>query len=130
MEEVIKSISTCFSKFATFKGRASRKEFWWFFLFTTVFTVMIDIWAGVGGINHSEDKETYEIISNFIVLILSIPSIAVGARRLHDIGKSGWWQLLMFTIIGFIPLVIWWARISEENSNKYDEHIDEELTGI
>jgi len=130
MNDVINSISTCFSKFATFKGKASRKEFWWFFLFITLLTMMLDMWASVQGINHLEDKESYESISNLIALILSIPSIAVGARRLHDIGKSGWWQLLMFTIIGFIPLVIWWARISDENSNKYDEHIDEELTGI
>ena len=130
MDDVINSISTCFSKFATFKGRASRKEFWWFFLTITLLTMLLDMWASVQGINHLEDKESYESISNLIALILSIPSIAVGARRLHDIGKSGWWQLIMFTIIGFIPLVIWWARISDENSNKYDEHIDEELTGI
>ena len=130
MEDVIKSISTCFSKFATFKGRANRKEFWWFFLFTTVFTMMLDIWAGVGGINHSKNKETYETISNLIVLILAIPSIAVGTRRLHDIGKSGWWQLLMITIIGFVPIVIWWARISDENPNKYDVNTEEKITEI
>jgi uncharacterized membrane protein YhaH (DUF805 family) len=53
-------------------------------------------------------------------LTISIPSIACGSRRLHDIGKSGWWQLLMITIVGLIPLVIWWSKKGNELSNKYD----------
>ena len=39
-----------------------------------------------------------------------IPALAVGARRLHDVGKSGWWQLISITVIGLIPLIIWWAQ--------------------
>ena len=71
MEDVIKSIGTCFSKFATFKGRASRKEFWWFFLFSTVFLMMLDMWAGVGGINNLEKKETNPDNENIITRTLN-----------------------------------------------------------
>ena len=123
MDDVIESISTCFSKYATFKGRASIKEFWWFFLFSFLMTMLIDIWVSVHGMNHIEDKELFETIGALMGLMFVMPSIAVGARRMHDIGKSGWWQLLMFTIIGFIPVVIWWARASDNNLNKYDEKI-------
>ena len=62
------SIKTCFNKYATFSGRASRSEFWWFQLafFLSFFTI-------IGG------------------LILLLPNMSVTVRRLHDVGKSGWW---------------------------------------
>jgi uncharacterized membrane protein YhaH (DUF805 family) len=56
-------------------------------------------------------------------LALLLPSIAVGARRLHDTGRSGWWQLLTFTIIGIILLIVWFASDGEKDANKYGEPI-------
>ena len=47
------------------------------------------------------------------------PAIAAGARRLHDLNKSGWWQLIMITIVGLIPLVIWWATEGEKKKNRF-----------
>ena len=52
-------------------------------------------------------------------LVLLLPSLAVGARRLHDIGRSGWWQLLIFTVIEIIPLIVWWASDTSPTDNKY-----------
>ena len=52
-----------------------------------------------------------------------IPSLAVGARRLHDTNRSGWWQLIAFTIIGLIPLIIWLASVGEKKKNKYGQPI-------
>jgi len=120
MSDMSNSINTCFAKYATFKGRANRKEYWWFFLFTFLLNVLLDIWAGVQGINDVEGKGSYQIIKYIMEFILTFPSLAVTTRRLHDIGKSGWWQLLWITVIGAIPLVIWLGRISDENQNKYD----------
>lgn len=90
------AISTCFSKYATFSGRAARPEFWWFFLFQ----VLVSIGASLFG----------DIISALVSLALLLPALAVGARRLHDIGKSGWWQLIMLTVIGLLLLIYWWAQ--------------------
>ena len=67
------------------------------------------------------------ILPTIFDLIMIIPGLAVGARRLHDVGKSGWWQLLMITIIGFIPLIYWWAspatnNLSKSSSAKYSKN--------
>lgn len=105
-----KSIATCLSKYATFTGRASRSEFWWFFLFGILLS------AGAGIADEARDIEAFAPLIN---LALLLPRLAAGARRLHDIGKSGWWQLLILTIIGIIPLVFWWVREGAGEENEY-----------
>jgi uncharacterized membrane protein YhaH (DUF805 family) len=55
-----------------------------------------------------------------VSLVFFLPTIAASARRLHDIGKSGWWLLISFTIIGIIPLIIWWATDTKEEGNIYE----------
>ncbi len=94
------AIRSCLSQYATFSGRASRPEFWWFFLFQ----VLVMLIAGVLG----------DTVSGIATLALLLPALAVGARRLHDIGRSGWWQLLSLTVIGFLVLVYWWAQPGRE----------------
>ena len=49
--------------------------------------------------------------------------IEAGARRLHDIGKSGWWQLIAITIIGIIPLIIWFAKEGTKKNNSHGKPI-------
>ena len=90
------AISTCFAKYATFSGRASRAEFWWFFLFQ----ILVSIVASMLG----------DVVAGLVSLALLLPALAVGARRLHDIGKSGWWQLIMLTVIGLLLLIYWWVQ--------------------
>ena len=100
------AIKTCFSKYGTFDGQASKGEFWYWFLFALicgVVTTVIDVF--VIGIPVESYGPAYLIGS----LALFLPSISVAARRLHDVGKSGWWQLISLTGIGLIPLIIWWA---------------------
>jgi len=53
-----------------------------------------------------------------------VPSLAVGARRLHDCGRSGWWQLLILTVIGIILLLIWWATEGSSEENEYGTGLD------
>ena len=110
------SIKTCFNKFAVFSGRASRSEFWFFVLFGFlggIITVIIDVM--ILGYPYEENGPINLIFS----VTLIIPSIAVTARRLHDINKSGWWQLLWITIIGGILLIIWHASEGENKKNKF-----------
>jgi uncharacterized membrane protein YhaH (DUF805 family) len=95
------AIASCFSKYATFSGRASRSEFWWFFLFQVLVSLAVSM---VG--------DTY---SGLVSLALLLPALAVGARRLHDIGRTGWWQLLMLTGIGLLLLIFWWVQPSSSS---------------
>ena len=110
------SIKTCFNKFAVFSGRASRSEFWFFVLFGFlggIIAIIIDVM--ILGYPYEENGPINLIFS----VALIIPSIAVAARRLHDINKSGWWQLLWITIIGGILLIIWHATEGEKKKNKF-----------
>lgn len=70
--------------YATFTGRASRKEFWYFFLYNLIIAFVIGYYAGVYDI-----PQLIEIYP-WVVLI---PTISVGVRRMHDVGKSGWFVL-------------------------------------
>ncbi len=96
------AISTCLSKYATFTGRASRPEFWWFFLFQ----LLVSIAASMLG----------DVANGLVNLALLLPALAVGARRLHDIGRSGWWQLIMLTVIGLLVLIYWWVQPTGEGT--------------
>ena len=94
------SISSCFKKYATFEGRASRSEFWYFVLFDLACIVITSF------INPA--------INAIYILGTLLPFIAVGCRRMHDVGRSGWFQL--------IPLVniVWWCEQSDNSStNKF-----------
>ena len=107
------AIVVCLQKYATFSGRASRAEFWYFALFQ----VLVGI---VSGIIDSTFFPTTDGPLNWIgTVLLFLPGVAVACRRLHDCDKSGWLQLLMLTIVGLIPLVVWWATRGTSGDNRY-----------
>jgi len=114
------SIKTCFKKYAVFSGRASRSEFWWFQLFyfiACIIAVIIDVML----LGYTfEDDGPIQII--FWVATF-LPYIAVGARRLHDINRSGWWQLIAIPVIGIILLIVWWATVGEKKKNNHGNPI-------
>jgi len=101
------------SKYAQFTGRSRRSEFWYFALGNFVIGLII----GALGIVIGETASTG--LSTLVQLAVFIPSLAVAVRRLHDTGRSGWWYLLVFTIIGIIPLIIWFATDSQPGANKW-----------
>ena len=114
------SIKTCFNKYADFSGRALRSEFWFFCLFTFlggIITVIIDV------IILGYSVESYGPINLIFSVGVLLPSFAVATRRLHDINRSGWWQLLYITIIGIVLVVIWCATEGENKKNKYGSPI-------
>ena len=99
------SIKTCFSKYGDFSGRASRSEYWWWFLFVLLATV------ATGMIS--------EKLSALFSLAVMLPGLAVGARRLHDIDKSGWFQLLyLIPVVGWI-IVVYWAVQEGKEPNRF-----------
>ena len=114
------SIKTCFKKYAEFSGRASRSELWWFALFCFIggiVTVIIDSMV----LGYS--VEGYGPLNLIFSVVTALPTVAVACRRLHDINKTGWWQLILLTIIGIILLIIWYATEGEKKKNKYGNPI-------
>ena len=93
--------------YADFEGRVGRQEFWMF--------VGISI-----GIQIALDIIGLDFVSMLLALALLAPSTALGARRLHDTGRSGWWQLLgLIPVIGWIILIIWLVEKTHEVTNEY-----------
>lgn len=78
-------------KYAVFSGRARRKEYWMFFLFNLIIGLVLGLIEGIADINPTSDES---ILANIYQLAILIPSIAVGVRRMHDVGKSGWFLLI------------------------------------
>jgi len=109
------AVSTCLAKYGTFQGRATRSEFWWFYLFA----ILMDWAATIVGNFISQDLGS--VFQALVSLALVVPLLAVGCRRLHDIGRSGWWQLLLLTLIGTILLIVWWATSTKNEPNAYGE---------
>ena len=100
------SITYCFSNYFNFNGRGSRSEYWWFILFCMILELGGSVWdASMGDMSGNGFMYWLAVAATFF------PSIAAASRRLHDINKSGWWQLIALTIIGLIPLIIWLASV-------------------
>ena len=106
-----KSIVTCLTKFFDFNGRASRPEFWWFYLLTVLLN-----WALML-------VDSTMILSLLVNIASLFPFLAAGSRRLHDTNRSGWWQLISLTIIGLIPLIYWLASKGSDQENKYGKPV-------
>jgi uncharacterized membrane protein YhaH (DUF805 family) len=126
MNDIFNSVSICFDKFATFRGRAKRNEFWWFVFFITV----MDHYFGLSSYITQSHLLSFNSIENLYTFILAltllIPIFAAGSRRLNDIGKSGWWLLIiLFPIINLL-LIFWWAKPSV----LIDDNLDSDATII
>ncbi len=104
----------CFRQYADFKGRASRTEYWMFYLFNFIFSFVAGFIDGMLGLT---------LFSVAYTLVLLIPGIAAGVRRLHDVGKSGWMYLIAFVpIVGAIWLIVLFCTDSQVGSNKWGDN--------
>jgi len=109
------AIKTCFRKYADFKGRARRPEYWWWYLFLTLVNIgltIIDlVIAAAGGPG---------ILSSLGSLALFLPWLAVSVRRLHDTDRSGWWMLLLLLlVIGWIILLVFFCLRGTDGPNRF-----------
>ena len=99
------------NKYAEFNGRARRSEYWYFVLFNALISFAVGLVAGLIGLQW---------LTYIYSLALLVPSIAIGVRRLHDIGKSGWWLLISFVpLIGAIWLIILMVKEGDHGNNAY-----------
>ena len=101
----VKSVKTCLRKFVVFSGRAQRSEFWWFFLFVLVITLLMNA------------APTIVPLLYFIAML--IPLLAVMVRRLHDLNQSGWWALAWVAPILNWLLLIWMAFPGTVGPNRF-----------
>lgn len=98
-------------KYADFDGRATRTQFWMFFLFYVIFYVALVV--------LSQFIDIAAALLGIYALALLIPTLSINARRLHDTGRSGWWQLLgLIPLIGAIVLLIFYVTESQ-GDNQY-----------
>lgn len=107
-----------FRKYFDFNGRAGREEFWYFFLFNMIVSVvLVIIDASMLGANQ---KMTFAMLSLIYVAVVFLPSLGVSIRRLHDIGRSGWWLLIgLVPLVGTIVLLVFWVSDGNPNENVY-----------
>jgi len=112
------SVRRCFDKYAEFEGRALRSEYWWWVLLCVMIGIaatILDV-AFFGAYHTARQGGPINALAN---LALFLPSLAVAVRRLHDIDRSGWWLLIVFTGIGAFVLLYWYCQKSDEGINRF-----------
>lgn len=108
------SVVRCLRKYATFRGRAMRAEYWWFSLFNTLLGMVV-----YAAVQHLMGTEAADGAASIVQLALFLPMLAVGVRRLHDIDFRGWWMLLGLTVVGIIPLIIFFCLPGKPAGNRF-----------
>jgi uncharacterized membrane protein YhaH (DUF805 family) len=100
------AVQTCLQKYVDFSGRASRPEYWWFILAYMIVAVIANF--------------IHEYVYLIVALVFLLPMLAVGVRRLHDIGKSGWWLLIgLIPVVGGLVLLYFAVQPSQPESNAW-----------
>ncbi len=118
------AVRTVLSNYATFKGRARRPEYWWWVLAVFLASIVIQAIDGAVvapllgfprfGVN------AWQPLTVLFSLAIVVPSIAVGVRRLHDIGRSGWWILFgLIPIVGWLVVLYWLVQPTRDGENEY-----------
>ncbi|MFL2517388.1 MAG: DUF805 domain-containing protein [Candidatus Azotimanducaceae bacterium] len=112
----LESLSLFFKNYLNFSGRSGPSAYWWYLLWSLIFTILF---AQIDSLALDISAEDLFSLSSAFALITLIPSISLSFRRLHDIDKSGWWLLISLTIIG-IPVLIYWAiKAGDRQENSY-----------
>jgi uncharacterized membrane protein YhaH (DUF805 family) len=115
----VQAISSCFRNYAIFAGRAVRSEFWYWYLFVGIVLIVfdgIDQWLYPG-----VSMGPFSFVNMAAGLALILPSLAVSARRLHDIDRTGWWILIGATVVGTIVLIYWACLPGTPGPNRFGE---------
>lgn len=108
-------------QYVDFGGRARRKEYWMFVLFNAIIAFVLGLIDGLLGWEISYIN--MGILGLIYSLGVFLPSLAVSVRRLHDIGKSGWYILIgLIPLVGAIILIVWLCKEGESTSNDWGEN--------
>lgn len=106
------SVSTVLKKYAVFSGRASRPEFWWYYLVYVILAIIVSLIDGAIGANN--------VLIGIYFLALFLPTLAVTVRRLHDSDKRGWWVLIqLIPIVGTIVMLVFLVSQGTPGDNRF-----------
>jgi uncharacterized membrane protein YhaH (DUF805 family) len=105
--DFVTSVTTVLKKYVDFKGRASRSEYWWFALAALIVYIVLSFVS----------LPLYGIAA----LLLLLPTLAVGVRRLHDMGKTGWWMLIAIVPLVNLLLLYFAVQPSEQGTNQWGD---------
>ena len=118
------AVESCFSQYATFRGRACRSEYWHFALFGALASIFWEIAFVVAGFGDPVATSTAAGLLSVLLagysLTMFLPTLSVTVRRLHDTGRSGWWWLIgIVPLIGAILLLVWFCSRGTYGPNRY-----------
>lgn len=111
------AVSSCFSKYVTFSGRAPRSEYWWFMLFLMLGQIVFGI---IDAMMFGTGPDDGGLLGVIFGLGVFLPALSVTVRRLHDIGRSGWWWwIYIIPLIGVIVIIVFACTKSQPGGNDY-----------
>ena len=121
------AVKVYFLKWNDFRTRSSRSEYWWATLFVTLASYPVGFIIGfviafllaIAGFSDTTMEIAVGISILPVQIFIIIASTSLVIRRLHDVDKSGWWYLIIFTIIGMIPLLIWYCSKGTDGDNRF-----------
>ena len=129
------AVKAYFLKWNDFRSRSSRSEYWWATLFVILASYPVGFIIGfvigfsfaIAGFSETTMEVVVGIVFLPIQIFIIIASTCLVIRRLHDVNKSGWWYLIIFTIIGIIPLLIWYCSKGTDGDNRFGKDPLEQL---
>lgn len=112
------AVAACLAKYANFSGRASRAEYWWFLLFIVL------AWLIINALVSSFAGPAIGVpVAGVFLLLVCLPALAVGARRLHDMNASALWLLLHLTAVGSLILFVWMMFAGTAGRNRFGDAV-------
>jgi len=128
VKRIITNYVDVLKKYATFQGRATRSEFWYFQLVNFLITLIIYVPIIILSLNHIDDSIIIFLGALFLLYTLGtfLPQLGVMVRRLHDTGRSGWWYFINIIPFGSIVFLIFLTQNSKRGSNEYGENPKEQ----
>jgi uncharacterized membrane protein YhaH (DUF805 family) len=111
----------CWQKCLDFRGRSRRAEFWYFVLGNAIASTLLHAVDRALGLYNDSNKSS--ILQDLYILAIALPLVSAGIRRLHDIGKSGWWLAINFVpCLGWIAYIVFTAQEGEARPNTWGEN--------
>lgn len=115
------AIQLALRNYVNFRGRSSRAAYWFFVLASILLGFVT---GAVDAALFGWQVNDPQLVSNITSLLLILPALGLAVRRLHDVNRSGWWLLLVPTLIGIIPVVFWLCQQGDRFTNRFGDDVE------